>query len=470
MKHLFGCLILIFTSIAWAQDDQADNWSKASPLLVEQLQEDPRLIEPTSPILGKNLVAKIRADERHPQIIYQSIITNYPEIRNDLHISSIGYFTTLLAPLKHYCSNEFSENELPKDLTQVEHAAIPVSVLLPLHQNYLLNMGALKITPFKDLESMAFVTATEYQNQRYDCAPVKKLERMENKFKKFFPKRYDRLVDINHDISSPEAAYPRVQFSINGLTQYVFRELMALEIEKLSKLLSVVYDSQLEWLELKSNNPKLKTRLFSHIEKRALQDGFLPREILLAISYSTRNMPSLDVHYGYDAEKALLLEVYFWKFHPIKKLVANKYVADTYPNKKMKKNPGLYHYATAALLACDIKLHGYSGISARLLALASKAGYKFHKLMTEATRKKIGISGLIKLAKRQGFGPGILAGRYGGAHGLSFCRKHTPKEFWLKNLKTKSEELNSVIVQDEELETSQEFELEDFTPEMEAQL
>ncbi len=82
--------------------------------------------------------------------------------------------------------------------------------------------------------------------------------------------------------------------------------------------------------------------------------------------------------------------------------------------------------------------------------LAVKEGKKGFKVIKET-------------AKRQGFGPGVDAGRYGGSHGLVFCRKNTPKANWLKHEPTSSPEAITGDVMTE-------LDGEDLTPEMEEAL
>jgi hypothetical protein len=412
--------------------------------------------------LGKNLVALIRADKRHPEIILKDIQEKYPTLYTNIQLSSIAYFRTLTQPLLTYCSTIKKTEANDKAIEVVETAAIPLEVLMPLHASYttqLLNLrnNYVESSTLK-IEEGARNSAIAYQNERYECDVVKKLTQMETKVKKYLPGRLDRLIELHHQISSPEAAYPRIQFSVNGFTQHVFGELFKLPHDKLAGLLKTIYDSQLEWIAKREKNEPVE-RYFTAFENKALEAGYLPKEILLVLAYSTRNMPSLDVHYGYDTSKALLLETYFWKFHDHRDYVTKNYEKDIFPNAVMKKNPGLYHYATSALLACEVRLHGYSGVMARLVALGNKVGYKVHKLFGELANKegKKGLKVILETAKRQGFGPGVDAGKYGGSHGLKFCRKNTPKKYWLNNGTIQGE-------------ISTELEAEDLSPEIEEAL
>jgi len=410
---------------------------------------DDRLIEPTSPILGKNLVAFIKNDKRHPELILQDIKERFPTLNRDIQLSSIAYFNTLTGPLRTYCTTVKKEEANDKAIEVVETAAIPIEVLSPMHGDYITHLSQLRANYVEDsllnIENSARSAAIAYQDERYKCDVVTQLNKMETKVKKYLPKRLDRLVDLHHKISSPEAAFPRIQFSVNGFTQFVFGELMKLPIDKLAGILKVTYEAQVEWISRREKNLPVE-RYFTAFENKALEAGYLPRDILLVLAYSTRNMPSLDVQYGYDTDKALLLEIYFWKLHAHRDYVTKEFEKDIFPNAVMKRNPGLYHYATSALMACEVKLNGYSGVMARLMALGNKVGYKVHKLIGELAGKegKKGLKEIRETAKRQAFGPGVDAGKYGGSHGLKFCRKNTPK-----------------------ISDSTELESEDFDPELE---
>jgi hypothetical protein len=435
MKRMTSLAVLMtFTSLVMAQSHV-----ELSPLLGDlDHPSDERLIEPTSPILGKNLVLLLKEDTRHPEAIIRDLKKKNPNLIKDIQLASVAYFQTMTQPLLTYCSTEKKEEANDKAIDVVETAAIPLEVLIPLHPSYMENLFNIR-TNFversqNDINKLALKTALDYQSKRYSCELVQKLSQLETKMKKYLPKRFDRLVDLHHQISSAEAAFPRIQFSINGFTQHVHGKLLEMSYDRLSNLLRVIYDEQVDWIAKKETN-QTNERFFTAFENKALDSGFLPREILLVLAYSTRNMPSLDVQYGYAPEKALLLETYFWKFHKHRDYVTKKFEKDIFPNAVMKKNPGLYHYATSALLACEVRLHGYSGAMARIVALGNKVGYKVHKLLGELAGKdgKKSLKEIRETAKRQGFGPGVDAGKYGGKHGLKFCRKNTPKEYWLKN-------------------------------------
>lgn len=462
MKHFITFTLLA----ALSTGALAQSLEVLSPLNADlDHPNDNRLIEPTSPILGKNLVALLKKDKRHPDVILKELRAKYPTLNRELQLASIAYFKTLVQPLKTYCATTKKEEANDKAIDVVENAAIPLEVLLPMHESYtghLVSLRANYVEKSADrIEEVARRTAHSYQANRYNCDVVTKLNNMEAKVKKYLPKGLDRLIDLHHKISSPEAAYPRIQFSVNGFTQHVFDELLKIPYERLSDLLKVTYEAQVEWIAKRDKNEPVE-RYFTAFENKALKAGHLPREILLVLAYHTRNMPSLDVQYGYDTDKALLLEVYFWKLHEHRDYVTKLYEKDIFPNKVMKRNPGLYHYATSALMACEVRLHGYSGIVARLMALGNKVGYKVHKLITELAGKegKKSLKEIRATAQRQAFGPGVDAGKYGGKHGLQFCRKNTPKEHWLKNEPTSAPDTLDGDVPSELAE-------EDFSPELE---
>jgi hypothetical protein len=428
MINIIPFAIMIFASITTLAQD----FKYVGPLHADlNLPNDDRLIEPTSPIIGKNLTALIKEDKRHPEIVFRHLKSQYPDLIQHLQLSSIAYFDTLIKPLKDYCSTPIKEEANDKDIEVIEIAAIPIIALLPLHKDYRNNLHKIRTnyvesSPLK-IKDLAKSRALEYQAARYDCDVVNKLKEMETKIKRILPNHWDGLVDLHSKISSAEAAFPRIQFSVNGFTQYVYDEILKLPFSRLSGLLKIIYGAQIEWIHLKDKGVN-GDRFISFFEKKALRNGYLAREILLILAYSTRNMPSLDVQSGYDTEKALLLETYFWKFRDNRNYVTQKFVHDVFPNVVMKKNPGVYHYSTSALLACEVYLNGYSGTMARTVALGNKVGYKIHKLFAElaGNEGKNSLKEIKEIAQRQAFGPGVDAGKYGGKHGLQFCRKNTP--------------------------------------------
>ncbi len=138
-------------------------------------------------------------------------------------------------PLKTYCTTAKKEEADDKAIVVVETGAIPLEVLNPLHDSYNGQLSSLRTnyvekSPLK-IEEGARRTALAYQNERYDCDVVKKLDGLEAKVKKYMPGRMDRLIELHHQISSPEAAYPRIQFSVNGFTQHVYGELFKMSYE-----------------------------------------------------------------------------------------------------------------------------------------------------------------------------------------------------------------------------------------------
>lgn len=439
MKSTILLTVMVLTFAAQAQEKGLND---LSPILKDgELSGDERMIEPTSPVLGKKLTEMIRHDERDPEAILNDIYTNYPHVEKDLQLSSMAYFRTMIEPLKKYCVSEHKDEVvIEKEVRVVEQGAIPLTILEPLHGEYRKNMSSLTEEfngcSEEDAKKEAKRVAKEYQAQRYDCNVVKQIDDMALKMNKFmFTGKLKRLLAKHQEISSAEAAFPRIQFTINGFTQYVYNEIMKMPYDRLADLLKLTYQAQKEWLAAKDRGEDAG-RYLSAIEKKALAAGYLPREILLIMAYSNRNMPSLDVQYGQDTHKALMLEAYFWKSRKHRDIAQKKYEKDIYPNKVMKRNPGVYHYATSALMACDVRLSGFSGVMARVVSLGNKMAYKVHKLLGAVKGKdgkKGGLKGVMAEAKQQAFGPAIDAGRYGGSYGLKLCRKYTPKDKWLKN-------------------------------------
>lgn len=474
MKLLLLLVLTTGTLTSLAQEKsvaEKPDIKSLTPLLEEdELLGDERMIEPTSPILGKKLAAMIRYDERDPEKILEDIHTNFPKVQRDLQISSMAYFKTLEGPLKKYCVTEHKDEVInEKEVRVLEQGAAPLTILEPLHGAYKQNMAAMKSSYIDcdavDTEKEARKVAKEYQNQRFDCNVVHKVNEMEAKMRKMLPTgKLKRLLALHQEISSAEAPFPRIQFTINGFTQYVYNEIFKIPYDKLAALLKLNYEAQKEWIAAKERGDKDAGRYLEAFEKKALAAGYLPREILLIMAYSTRNMPSLDVQYGQDTSKALLLETYFWKSKKHKDIASKKWEKDLYPNHVMKRNPGVYHYATSALMACDMRLSGYSGAMARVVSLGNKMAYKVHKLLGSIKGKdgkKGGVKAVLAEAKVQAFGPAIDAGRYGGKYGLKLCRKHTPKDQWLKNKHQAPPESDEV---DEALDG------EDLTPEQEQAL
>ena len=396
---------------------------------VESGRNDNSLIEPLSPVLGTSLVLSIKDDSSHPEKIFNRIEKQFPNYKTELLKTSLAYSTTLTPSLDQYCAGK-SSTAGPWEVVDKQHASIPVNVLIPNHKSYIQNLFAIEekaqTISETELQRLAVESARIYQDKKYNCSVVQKLNKMENKVKKFFPKRWDRLVDLNHKISSAEAAFPRMQFSINGYTQFVLNELLKINFDSLKGLLKEVYDAEIEWM--KDAQFGIDTLpMISYVEQK-LSEKYKRRDIILALSYSTRNMPSIDVHYAHAPQKALLLETYFWKLRQNRDTFSSKlYFSKVFPNKKFKKNPGFYHFMTAALLAYEVRCNKYTGQMAVMMSIVSKLGYKIHKLIKyinwdEYKKTKNKIKYITAIAKKQGFKAGVQAGLYGGRHGRGQCR------------------------------------------------
>ncbi len=389
-----------------------------------------RLIEPTSPILGYQLSEFIRNSALHPAEIVDHIKTTFPQWQRDILISGQAFYESMMAPLEEYCSG--TARSINRDqLSCVKPAAIPLEVLTPLHLQYGESVKRIfeeaKTISAEQLQINSKAQADLFQQAKYNCPAAKKLESAENKIKKIFPKRWDRLVDINHALSAAEAAFPRIQFSINGYTQFVYGELLEKETADLASLLRDTYDAERRWLDdVRANPEKEIIPMISYVEEE-LKNKHLRRDIILTLAYSTRNMPSLDVHYAISPEKALMLETYFWKFNENRSIFSTEeFFSKVFPNKEFERNPGFYHYMTATLLAFEIRCSGFAGQMAKFMALLSKIGYKLDKLIKQVdwkkAKKKGGYKYVKSIAKRQGFGSGVDAGKYGGRYGVAMCK------------------------------------------------
>ena len=389
-----------------------------------------RLIEPTSPILGTQISNFLKLESTDPNTILLSIESFFPEWRRDVLISALSYTQTLLPHLQDYCSQKLDTAHTK--WTRIDNAAIPLEALAPMHEDYIQNMrnnfDIHSTSIEKTLHMEAVASANAYQAQKEDCHLVNKLKAMEAKAEKILFKRWDRLVAINHNLSAAEAAFPRLQFSINGFTQYVYGELMKVELNHLVPLLGSALAAQNEWIALQEDNSTYdkKNRMFTYITDKLLAK-YDRKDILLALAYSNRNQPSLDIHYAIDPEKALVLEAFFWKFRKNRDYTMgqNKLFKSIFPNKVFKRNPGYYHYLTAALLAYEVRCHRFSGITAHFMAVFSKLGYKGSKLIAALDLPKdfVKLGKIARTMKQQGFTTGVLAGYYGGSYGKKQCRR-----------------------------------------------
>ena len=381
-----------------------------------------RIIEPTSPILGPYLVKDLKDSKRHPHTDYKEILEKNNDIINDLHRSTYAYVKTLKPGLREYCAKKNFKASY-SNLTMVEHAAIPNEFLFPLRYTYMENVQ--ESYQFDNITELSKREASHYQEMKYDCGPVNRLKAIEFKLERAC-NGLDFCINarkLNSILSSAEAAYPRLQYSINGYTKYVYNELF--KEEKLEDLLFDLYETEKKWIE--------------DFDKGVAGDNFIPhvvdtlskkyhvKSVFLALAYSKRNMPSLDTEYAKNPKKALLLEVYFWHFKDIRnKLSRSKYVSSSF-SYDVERSPGFYHFLTAALLGCEARLAGHGHITALMLGLFSKLGYKadkFFKALDHEKYKKEGFSYVRSLLKKQGFYRGVETGYEAGIYGSQVCGKY----------------------------------------------
>jgi hypothetical protein len=393
---------------------------------------DKTLIEPTSPVLGKNLVTHIRYSQLHPLEIIENIEDIYPNVYEEMAISSLAYTNTLIEGIEKYYLDKSKNLNVRESYYQVtEPYSIPIIELEKLNDSYRYNLLKCYYTfsgdSYNSIKDSAMCAANFFREERKKSFSLVTLNEAEESAKKILPKHFDKLVDLHSNISSPECAYPRIQFSINGYTQHVFDEL--LKLERLEELLLHGYQLHKNWLIMAKNN-QLETPLYSYVCDGLSLNGFSYNEALLFLCYTTRNMPSIDIQYAYGSRKALLLEVYFWQIKKIYKEALENYSSRIYPNKSFKDNPGLYHYATASYLAYKTKKNGYVGITALSLSIFNKIGYKTHKLIHGINpdlpiNEKI--TDIYLLAKKQGFKGGFDAGYWGGKYGIRLAKKEKNK-------------------------------------------
>jgi hypothetical protein len=393
--------------------------------------DEDRLIEPTSPILGPLWVASLKADRRTPPEIIAAIKAENPTWERDLRISMVAYFDTLQPGLDAYCAATEHTTAPPDggEWTEVEQAAIPLQVLKPLHADYLTHLQEIEaLVRGGTLDDAALVersnaAAAKFQTARNTCSVVRKLQGLEGTGAVFLG---GSLMDLNDRVSSPEAPYPRLQFAINGFTQYVYQQLIA--YPKLEQLLSDTLAAETEWVR-NEDQGQAQPLFTAFMRDRLLARGYSGRSILLALSYSTRNMASIDTQYGIDLNRALLLEAYFWQFRNIRTALNGHHLSRIYANHVFSQDPGVYHYMTAGLLSCEVYDGGHSLGSALLMGYLSKLAYKAHKLLAyinkfedEQTHNPFKVWKYAKqVAKEQGFSTGLEAGKYGGQGGLEMC-------------------------------------------------
>lgn len=393
-----------------------------------------RLIEPTSPILGNKLVNKIRSDNRHPSEILSTIKSDYKNLKTEVLISSLAYFNILMPGLIAYSQQIITSTRpvVGMSWTEVEPAAIPLEVLTPLHEQYMDAVDSAfsfqQRLGYRFSLDSAVQLVTKYGNLKANCATIMPALKPKSIYTEKLPEKLSKLFRLNAMISSAEAAYPRLQHSINGYLQYTYSYL--LQHEDLEGLLMAGYDAQSEWITA-AREGDLDVPFMAHIEKSVLEQGFSYRDVLVLMCYSTRNMPNLDVQYIMDGEKALALEVYFWKYKEIQNAAIDQFFAHVFPNHVFKENPMLYHYATAAYLAYEVNRAGYQNGTAVGMAFLSKAGYKFHKFICALDPRAINNTGFghfKDLLKKQSSMSGVKAGYFGGLHGVSMAKMEDRSE------------------------------------------
>jgi hypothetical protein len=173
MKSMTSLVVLMtFTSLVMAQTRV-----ELSPLFGDiDHPADERLIEPTSPILGKNLVLLLKEDLRHPDAIVKDLRKKNPRLIRDIQLASVAYFKTMTQPLLTYCATEKKEEANDKAIDVVETAAIPLEVLIPLHSSYIENLLSLRTNfverPKNDINKLAMEAAVDYQAKRYSCKKI----------------------------------------------------------------------------------------------------------------------------------------------------------------------------------------------------------------------------------------------------------------------------------------------------------
>jgi hypothetical protein len=391
-----------------------------------------RSIEGTSPILGYSLTKTLKDSNLHPGHMYHQILKQNKSIRLKLYTSAASYLNIMLPELKDYCNQETIVTDAEDSWEQVERAAIPQEIIEPLTDKYLkqIDLMTLRMNS-KDSETIISESKSlgkTFQAQRYSCKTAMKLTEIENKAEKFCLGMGFCLKakEVNHILSSAEASFPRVQFSINGFTRYVYDQLLV--SSTLERDLKIVYDLEARWLK-KIKNKETESQLFEYVVDQAVARGMHIKDVLLVLAYSMRNMPSLDIEYTEDPLKALLLESYFWGFKDLRdELSQEQFFQSVFPGHKFKKNPGFYHYLTAALLGCEARLAGLGHISAIGLGLISKVGYKTDKLIKYIDKEHYQNLGTIRkityiagIMKYQGYFPGVGAGYHASIYGSKAC-------------------------------------------------
>jgi hypothetical protein len=388
-----------------------------------------RLIEPTSPILGASLALDLKKTLSHPEEKYRSLLKDH-SIESDIAISTLTYFQTLSPGLETFCNDNSFVTLNRNQLTEVEHAAIPLEVLRPFHGDYIVNLTSnlLSNKSVEKIQTEGLAVASQFQSLRSNCGTAKSLVNLENKLGKLCIGPFDICEDskkLNHILNSAEVGYPRVQYSLNGYTRFVYNEL--LDSPNLQNDLRTIYDLEIDWLTKYAKNNNSKESFFGYVANEAAKLGMHPNDIFLILAFSMRNMPSLDIEYAKDYKKALMLETYFWAFKKVKSTLRavqqKNLIFPNYP----KGGLGIYHYLTASLLSCQARLSGKSKMTSEFLGMFSKLGYKVNKLYKAINSEKWdkdGLDYLGALAKKQGFIKGVDAGTYGGEFGSDLCGEY----------------------------------------------
>ena len=396
--------------------------------LLDSREHDARLIEPTSPILGAEMAKFIKEHAGHPLEILNDIYETYPSFNKEVIASSIAYFNTMIPGLIEYNSRVLAStiSEEGHAWTEVETASIPLEILLPLHDAYRTNLtdaiSLVESEGYSRARDSAVVRAVEYGNQKMQSSTVLPILRPGNIYARVLPGKIGRLIELNAVISSAEAAYPRVQHSINGYLQHIYNYLLG--HDDLVGLLNTTYNAQSEWIERARQGTEVLPFL-AHIEKRIVEAGYSYRDALMVLCYSSRNMPSLDVQYTMNPDKTLNLEVFFWKLKVLQNEATTNHFKNVFPNHEFKVNPMLYHYATASYLAYEVERAGYRNATAIGMAFLSKAGYKLHKFICGLDKSKLKTTGepyIHELIRKQSSLSGIEAGYFGGLHGVDMAR------------------------------------------------
>jgi hypothetical protein len=395
-----------------------------------ETKADNRVIEGASPILGYELSQTLKNHEDHPALKLKRVLKVNPDYTYKAQLSTLSYLETFQPGLEEYCAQDKIVTGKRSKWTPARGnhgAAIPQEVLVPKTAKYLERLSQNSLLSKESVQQKSLKAAKKFQETRYQCKNVIKLMALEDKLEKLcLGLRFCKKAKaVNSIISSAEAAYPRKQFSVNGFTRYVYHEL--LKSETLEEDLRTIYDLQQKWLVM-HRMMSVEKNFFEFVITEALEKDIHIKDILLILAYSMRNMPSLDIEFALAPKKALMLEIYFWDFRDIRDELSRKEYKGLRFSHNFKRNPGFYHYLTAALLGCEARLAGLSHSVATLMGIASKVGYKTDKL-TKAVEKHIyqelnlknKVDYLNNLMKKQAFWPGVAAGYHAAKFGSKAC-------------------------------------------------